>query len=69
MNSNNEIITLDAVPVDQVIDTLGAGDSFIAGLVSRLSQQHKFETALKFANKLAARKIQFQGIRFEVIPV
>lgn len=67
-NSNDEIIRLKAEPLVQQVDTLGAGDCFIAGLVSHLCQQQSFETALQFANTLAAHKIQHKGLKLEVLP-
>ena len=54
--------TLAAEKIDKVIDTVGAGDCFIAGLIHHLNQQHDFESALIAANRLAARKIQFRGM-------
>lgn len=65
MNSEDKIITIDAEPVQRAADTRGAGDCFIAGLISALLQQYSFEAALDLANKLAARKIQFKGLKFE----
>lgn len=69
LKSNDELISIKTETVQQAVDTLAAGDCFIAGLISRLCQQQTFETALQFANKLAARKIQFRGLIFEEIPV
>jgi len=59
-----EMINMQAVGVDKVIDSIGAGDSFIAGLISRMSQQVEFDQALTFANKLAASKVQHLGMNF-----
>ena len=67
-NSSDEIIRLKAEPLAQQVDTLGAGDCFIAGLVSHLCQQQSFETALQFANTLAAQKIQHKGLKLEALP-
>ncbi len=58
------LIKMEAVAVDKVIDSIGAGDCFIAGLISRLSQQLAFKQALTYANKLAASKVQYQGMNF-----
>lgn len=69
LNSSDEIITIKAQPVHDPVDTLGAGDCFVAGLVSYLAQHYTFEQALAFANKLAARKIQVKGLRLEEFPV
>jgi ketohexokinase len=61
-----EIIKMEAEAVEKVIDSIGAGDCFIAGLISRMSQQQAFNQALIFANKLAASKVQHQGMNFKV---
>ncbi len=55
-------INLNAEKVDKVVDTVGAGDCFIAGLINSLSQQDDFEIALIAANQLASQKIQFKGM-------
>jgi len=54
---------LAAEKVDKVIDTVGAGDCFIAGLINHLNQQFDFESSLIAASQLAARKIQFRGMK------
>lgn len=58
-------ISLPAEKVSKVIDTTGAGDCFIAGLIHRLTNQDDFESALVFANELAARKIQIKGLKIK----
>ena len=60
-----EIIKMPAIALEKVIDSIGAGDCFIAGLISRLSQQQAFTEALSFANRLAASKLQHQGMYFD----
>jgi ketohexokinase len=69
LNCADELITIKAVPVDHPVDTLGAGDCFIAGLVSCLVQQYNFEQAMLFATKLAATKIQVKGLTAGEFPV
>jgi ketohexokinase len=63
-SAEDGVIKMEAVDVAKVIDSIGAGDCFIAGLISRLSQQIAFKQALSFANKLAASKVQHQGMNF-----
>jgi ketohexokinase len=55
-------IELSAWPVDRVVDSTGAGDAFIAGLVSRLARGFEFSDALDFARRVAASKIRHDGM-------
>ena len=48
-------------PVDQVVDTTAAGDSFAAGFLAGLMQNQPVETAAQNAAKLAAQVIQAHG--------
>lgn len=50
-----------ASPVGKVVDTVGAGDVFNAGLVHALATGSLLEEALHYAVKLAARKVRQQG--------
>lgn len=56
------VLEKPAEPVKQVVDTIGAGDCFIAGLISKLAQGQSFEVAVDFASQLAAKKIQNRGM-------
>lgn len=62
MDENNELYEIEAEPIEHVIDTIGAGDCFIAGLIDHLMEKKSFPSALRFANRLAARKIQYRGM-------
>jgi len=62
-DSSGRILRIDAHKVEKVVDTVGAGDCFIAGLIHQLNQQEDFESAIRYANKLAARKIEYSGMR------
>ncbi len=53
---------LDAINVHPIIDTLGAGDTFNAGLISALIEKNDLSIACKKANELAAKKIQKKGL-------
>ncbi|MBN2647056.1 MAG: Rieske 2Fe-2S domain-containing protein [Thiotrichales bacterium] len=59
---NAPVEHLAAIPVHPVIDTLGAGDTFNAGLIDQLVRGAKLSEACAFANTLAAQKIQQQGL-------
>jgi ketohexokinase len=50
-----------ALAVDVVVDTLGAGDAFNAGLIHALVTGQLLEEALQYAVNLAGRKVQQQG--------
>jgi fructokinase len=54
VQTNDEAVDLPGVPVE-VIDTVGAGDAFTAGLVVRTLEQAPLVDAVPFANRLAAR--------------
>ncbi len=45
----------------EVVDTVGAGDSFIAGFVSRLLMGDKIFEAVEFASELASKVCQTRG--------
>jgi sugar/nucleoside kinase (ribokinase family) len=66
MDVDGQRLHLAAEPVPQVLDSIGAGDCFIAGLLRCLLRQQALEEAMVFANKLAANFIQQQGIRVNV---
>lgn len=57
-----------AFPVTQVVDSLGAGDTFNAGLISQLAQQVAPAQALAFACELAANKCTQIGFNHLTIP-
>jgi fructokinase len=54
LRSEHEEIDLPGIPV-RVVDTVGAGDAFTAGLVARVLEGRSFAEAAAFANGLAAR--------------
>ena len=62
--ANDDLLRIPAIPVNQVVDSRGAGDCFIAALIDRLSRGHSFGPAIEFANQLAADKIRHEGIVF-----
>ncbi|KAI8086398.1 putative PfkB family kinase [Halteromyces radiatus] len=58
---NGEIIHASAMPIHQVVDSVGAGDTFIAGIIFCLCRKLNVLTALKFSCELASRKVTQNG--------
>ena len=55
-----------AYPPESVVDTLGAGDTFNAGIIHCLSQGRSVSEALQYACKLAGTKcgmVGFDGLK------
>ncbi len=65
-DSPGNIIKTEAESLSSVVDTRGAGDCFIAGLISQLVEDADFPSALSFANQLAANKIGQKGMNINV---
>ena len=49
------------VPVETVVDTVGAGDGFAVGMISALLENHSFAEAVKRANWIGSRAVQSRG--------
>jgi ketohexokinase len=62
-----DALTSPAYPPAKVVDTLGAGDVFNAGVIDRLVRGCRPQAALEFACRLAGRKCGFTGL--EAFPV
>ncbi|MFW0757820.1 sugar kinase [Pseudomonas sp. H11T01] len=50
-----------AVPVANVVDTVGAGDGFAVGLISALLENYSFSDAVQRANWIGSRAVQSRG--------
>jgi dehydrogluconokinase len=49
------------VPVETVVDTVGAGDGFAVGMISALLENFSFADAVKRANWIGSRAVQSRG--------
>ena len=56
-----KLITFPAVPVEQRVDTTGAGDCFVAGFLYGMIQWGDIPRAIKIANLTASYSIQKKG--------
>ncbi|MEM0651074.1 sugar kinase [Klebsiella huaxiensis] len=50
-----------AIKVDNVVDTVGAGDGFAVGVISALLEGHPLRQAVQRGNKIGSLAIQVQG--------
>ncbi|CEP64403.1 putative ribokinase LALA0_S11e03334g [Lachancea lanzarotensis] len=67
-NELPEVQHISACSVPQVIDTTGAGDTFLGGVVSQLCTSHTLPEAVLFATRASSLSIQRSGAA-ESIPL
>ncbi len=58
---NGEFITAPAIQPNKVVDTVGAGDGFDAGVVYGFLQGWELEKTLNFANTIGSMVVSVQG--------
>ncbi|KAG2178196.1 hypothetical protein INT43_003449 [Umbelopsis isabellina] len=58
---SQELFESPSIPIEQVRDTVGAGDSFTAGVIYGLSNKWSVKDALEFSCELAGRKVAQSG--------
>lgn len=63
LNRQGEILHAPAFSPEKVVDTLGAGDAFNAGLIGQLVQGADLQTALTEASRLAGKKCGIYGLQ------
>lgn len=59
--ANNDSGTVDAIPVKNVVDTVGAGDGFAVGIVSALLEGRDIRHAVARGNRIGGLAIQVIG--------
>lgn len=64
LDRDGRLIHSPAYPPPQAIDTLGAGDTFNAGIIDALLRDTALDGALRHACRLAGRKCGHQGLNF-----
>ncbi|CUS25115.1 LAQU0S27e00474g1_1 [Lachancea quebecensis] len=65
---SNEAQFVEARRVEKVVDTTGAGDTFLGGVISQLCTNHSLRDSIAFATKASSISIQRSGAA-ESIPV
>lgn len=68
LGQDGDWATAEAVPPAKVVDTLGAGDTFNAGIIDALLQRSSLQDALRFACALAGGKCGRAGLHDLDIP-
>ncbi|XP_024408326.2 ketohexokinase isoform X3 [Desmodus rotundus] len=61
LGPDGQLLHSDAFPPPQVVDTLGAGDTFNAAVIFSLSQGKSMQEALRFGCQVAGKKCGLQG--------
>lgn len=60
-NETNEIVTAPAYPPAKVVDTLGAGDTFVAATIHCLIRNEPLQKAIDFGCHVAGIKVGIYG--------
>ena len=66
ISNNGEVNTYPVTPVDRVVDTTAAGDSFNGGYLASRLQQQSIATAVKAGQSIAGQVISQQGAIVDV---
>lgn len=63
LDTDGTLLHTPAYPPSQIVDTLGAGDTFNAGIIDSLCRRQDLATALNHACQLAGQKCGLIGLR------
>lgn len=58
-------IPVDEIPVDEIVDTNGAGDAFVGGFLSQFIQEKSLETCVRAGIFAAREVIKRSGCSFD----
>lgn len=61
--SNGEIVKAGAYPPQAIVDSTGAGDTFIAATLFYLSQSKSVAESIDFGNRIAGAKCGMMGFQ------
>jgi ribokinase len=64
-NEKNLKREIPSIKVEKIIDTCGAGDSFLGGMMVGLMKGYGIYESIGMGNRVASRKIQFQSAQVE----
>lgn len=67
LHTREEQVIVDGFPVAQIIDPVGAGDGFAAGIISGILKQDSLKQTVKRANAIGAMVMKVKG-DFEGLP-
>lgn len=59
--STGSLSTASSCPPQKIVDTLGAGDTFVAAAIYSLDRQKDVQKAIEFGCQVAGAKVGFSG--------
>lgn len=59
-------INIPVEPVKRIVDTTGAGDSFVGGFIKSIKNGSSLEDACRYGNSIARKTIQTYGVEIKI---